>query len=104
MTMLHQQMHDTVYVIYTGIDVQRSDLMDVINSSAVINMTQAVGNMDGTVIVPSYDWTTFLAEHIDKCVGIKSFHHLRFTAKHKGHVFAREKLDSEGSGHKPSKG
>ena len=42
------------------------DLMDVVNSSGVVNVAQAVGNMDGTVIVPSYDWTTFLAKHIDK--------------------------------------
>ena len=69
--------------------------MDVVNSSAVVNVAQAVGNMDGTVIVPSYDWTTFLAKHIYKCVGIKSLHHLRFTAEHKGHVFVREKSDSE---------
>ena len=69
--------------------------MEVVNSSAVVNVAQAVGNMDGTIIVPSYDWTTFLAEHIDKCVGIKSFHHLRFSADHRGHVFVREKSDSE---------
>ena len=69
--------------------------MDVVNSSAVVNVAQAVSNMDGSIIVPSYDWTTFLAEHIDKCVGIKSFHYLRFTAEHKGHVFVSEKLDSQ---------
>ena len=55
------------------------ELMDVVNSSATVNVAQAVGDMDGTVIVPSYDWTTFLAKHINRCVGIKSFHHLRFT-------------------------
>ena len=31
------------------------ELMDVVNSSATVNIAQAVGNMDGTVIVPSYD-------------------------------------------------
>ena len=65
------------------------DLIDVVNSLATIDVAQAVGNMDGTVIVLSYDWTTFLAEHIGKCVGIKSFHHLRFSESNKGHVFVR---------------
>ena len=67
------------------------DLIDVVNSSATVNVAQAVGNMDGTVIVPSYDWITFLAEHIGKCVGIKSF---RFSDSNKGHVFVRSKSDS----------
>ena len=47
--------------------------MNVVNSSATVNVAQAVGSMDRTVIVPSYDWTSFLAEHVGKCVGIKSF-------------------------------
>ena len=50
--------------------------------------------MDGTVVVPTYDWTSFLAEHVVKCTGIKSFHHLRFDSSAPGHVFAREKSDS----------
>ena len=72
------------------------DLIDVVNSSATVNVAQAVGSMDGTVIVSSYDWTTFLAKYIGKCVGIKSFHHLRFSESSKGHghVFIRSKSDS----------
>ena len=70
------------------------DLINVVNSSSTVNIAQAVGNTDGTVIVPTYDWTSFLGEHVNKCVGIKSFHHLRFLASHKGSVFVREKSDS----------
>ena len=70
------------------------DLENVVNSSATVNVAQPVGSMDGTVTVPTYDWTAFLAEYIGKCVGIKSFHHLRFSADHKGCVFVREKSDS----------
>ena len=69
-------------------------LASVVNSSATVNVAQAVGSMDGTVIVPTYDWTSFLAEHIGKCVGIKSLHHLRFPGNNKGHVFVRHKSDS----------
>ena len=43
--------------------------------------------MDGTVEVHTYDWQSFLSEHLNKLAGIKSFHHLRFPAINKGHVF-----------------
>ena len=50
--------------------------------------------MDGTVIVPTYDWTSFLGEHVEKCTGIKSYHHLHFSSTARGHVFVRERSDS----------
>ena len=71
-----------------------SDLINVVNGSSTVNIAQAVDNTDGTIIVPTYSWTSFLGDHISKCVGIKSFHHLRFSASHKGSVFVREKSDS----------
>jgi len=69
-------------------------LANVVNTSANVNTTQLTGTPDGTVIVPTYDWQTFLYEHTKKLVGIKSFHHLRFSSTTKGHVFARLKSDS----------
>ena len=66
------------------------ELMDVVNSSATVNVAKAIGNMDGTVIVPSYDWTTFLAKHINRCVGIKSIHHLRYPGTNKGRLRERD--------------
>ena len=33
------------------------DLENVLNSSATVNVAQPVGSMDGTVTVPTYDWT-----------------------------------------------
>ena len=68
--------------------------MGVVSDSSTVNVAQVTGNMDGTVVVPTYDWTSFLAEHVVKCTGIKSFHHLRFDSSAPGHVFAREKSDS----------
>ena len=53
------------------------DLENVVNSSATVNVAQPVDSM---YAVPTYYWTAFLAEHIGKCVGIKSFHHVRFLA------------------------
>ena len=59
-----------------------------------MNTTQLTGTPEGSVIVPTYDWQTFLYEHTRKLVGIKSFHHLRFSSTNKGHVFARLKSDA----------
>ena len=50
--------------------------------------------MDGTVVVPAYNWTSFMAEYVEKCTGIKSYHHFRFDSSAPGHVFTREKSDS----------
>ena len=71
-----------------------TDLANVVDTSANVNTTQLTGTPDGRVIVPTYDWQTFLYEHTKKLVGIKSFHHLRFSSTSKGHVFARLKSDS----------
>ena len=65
-----------------------------LTTSANVNTTQLTGTPDGTVIVPTYDWQTFLYEHTKKLVGIKSFHHLRFSSTTKRYVFARLKSDS----------
>ena len=66
------------------------DLIDVVSSSATVNVAQAVGSMDGTVIrldnLPG-------RAHWQVC-RIKSFHHLRFSESNKGHVFVRSKSDS----------
>ena len=71
-----------------------TDLAVVVNTSANVNTTQLTGTPECTVIVPTYDWQTFLYEHTKKLVGIKSFHHLRFSSTNKGHVFARLKSDA----------
>ena len=41
----------------------------------------------------TYDWQSVLSEHLDKLVGIKSFHHLLFSASYRGHVFAKKRSD-----------
>ena len=71
-----------------------TDLANVVNTSANVNTTQLTGTPDGRVIVPTYDWQTFLYEHTKKLVGIRSFYHLRFSSTSKGHVFVRLKSDS----------
>ena len=71
-----------------------TDLARVVNTSAKVNTTQVTGTPEGTVIVPTYDWQTFLYQHTKKLVGIKSFHHLRFSSSNREHVFAQLKSDA----------
>ena len=71
-----------------------ADLARTVNSSATVNVAQAVGSMDGTVHVPVYDWASYLGERLQKLPRIKSLHHLRFSKDHPGHVFVKERSDS----------
>ena len=61
-----------------------TDLANIVDTSANVNTTKLTGTPDSRVIVPTYDWQTFLYEHTKKLVGIKSFHHLRFSSTNKG--------------------
>ena len=52
------------------------------NSSSVgINKAQLVATHNGRVIVPVYDWASFLGRYFKKILNIKSFHHFRFSKK-----------------------
>ena len=62
-----------------------SSLVDT--SSAVgVNKAQNVGTHDGRVIVPVYDWVSFLARYFKKLPGIKKFHHCTFSKESPGLV------------------
>ncbi|XP_030833175.1 uncharacterized protein LOC115920747 [Strongylocentrotus purpuratus] len=55
------------------------DISDVVEESSVNghNIPRLVGLEDGTVIVPSYDWQSFLAPFFFPLAGIKKYHHIR---------------------------
>ena len=67
---------------------------------STVNTTQLVRSAEGTVIVPTYNWQSFLGENLNKLVGIESFHHLHFSHDHKGSVFTKLKSDSPEVEHK----
>ncbi len=71
--------------------------MDCINNSAEVNAAQVVGTQDGEVVVPMYDWATFLGEHFRKMPGMKSYHHFTFTAANPGEVTLKLFSDSDSS-------
>ena len=52
------------------------ELADVVNQSADINHAQLVGTQSGEVVVPTYDWSSFLSPRFRKLAGIKKLHHI----------------------------
>lgn len=61
------------------------------SSSAVgVNKSQLVGTHDGRVIVPVYDWVTFLSQYFNKLPNIKKYHHFRFSTDEPGKVYVKE--------------
>ena len=54
-----------------------------------------MSEQDGSIIVPTYDWTDFLISRMKKITGIKSYHHLRVMSSHSGSVFVQERSDTK---------
>ena len=71
-----------------------SDLADVVNKSAVVNVAQLTGLDNGSVVVPTYDWQSYFSAVFTKLKGIKKLHHLRFESNSPGTGFIRDKADS----------
>ena len=71
------------------------DIANTVSRSSFVNVPQLVGDLDGTVYVPSYDWSNFFEDHVIKTAlkGISQLHHFRFTATHPGTVFVKASRD-----------
>ena len=70
-------------------------IVGVVNNSAHCNHAQLVSREDGSVIVPTYDWTDFFASSFKKVIGIKKLRHFRFSASEPGCVFTKQCCDSD---------
>ena len=57
------------------------------SSSAGVNKAQLVGTHTGTVIVPVYNWCSFLEQFFKRVPNIKSYHHFRFSKDEPGRVY-----------------
>ena len=51
------------------------------SSSTGVNKAQLVATHGGRIIVPAYDWSTFLGQYFKKITNITNFHHFRFTSQ-----------------------
>ena len=65
------------------------DFANVVNQSASVNKAQLVGETNGNVIVPTYDWTSHIAVSFKKIVGIKGYYHFKADAASPGKVLLR---------------
>ena len=65
------------------------DLMEAVDQSTVsgVNKAKLCGPYNGTILVPVYDWVTFLEPYFKKIPGISAFHHFRFSKAYPGTVF-----------------
>ena len=63
-------------------------------SSSGVNKAQLVGTHDGKVIVPVYDWISFLGQYFKKLPNITKFHHFCFSKENPGMDFYREFVSS----------
>ena len=65
-----------------------SDIVDVLNKSGYINHSRLVGTQGGQVLIPTYDWQTYLSPNFKKIPHIKRFHQFKFLADHPGVVIS----------------
>ena len=60
------------------------------SSSTGVNKAQLTGTHGCRVIVPVYDWSSFLGQYFNKIVNIKKYHHFRFSKNEPGIVYCKE--------------
>lgn len=60
------------------------------SNSTGVNKAQLVGTHDNTVIVPVYDWASFLGGYFNKLPNIKKYHHFRFSKDEPGRIYCKE--------------
>lgn len=65
------------------------------SSSTGLNKAQLVGTHDGTVIVPVYEWSSFLEQSFERVPNIKNYHHFRFSKDNPGMVYFKERSSSQ---------
>lgn len=76
-------------VTYVSSLYEFASLVDTCSTSGV-NKAQLVGTHDGKVIVPVYDWVSFLGQYFRKLPNILKYHHFRFSKENRGMVYFRE--------------
>lgn len=64
------------------------------SSSTGVNKAQLTGMHNGRVIVPVYDWISFLGQYFRKLPNITKFHYFHFSQENPGMVFNKEFVSS----------
>lgn len=61
-----------------------------------VNKAQQVGTHDNRIIVPVYDWASFLAWYFNRLPNIKKYHHFCFLKDELGKIYFKESSSSRG--------
>lgn len=64
------------------------------SSTSGLNKSRLVGTHDGRILVPVYDWASFLGQYFRKLPNIKSYHHFHFSKETPGKVYYKEFVTS----------
>ena len=70
------------------------DVVKAINSSAVVDYNKKVGNEDGSVLVPTYQWLNYFTAYFTTVPGIKQYHQFIFSSEFPGVVRCKQFSDS----------
>ena len=65
-------------------------IAQVTNDYAKCNFSELNVEADGTIVVPTYNWTGLLVTRFRKFVGIKKYHHFRFVSSEPGVMYVRK--------------
>ena len=71
------------------------NFVQVVNTSAKVNVAQLVGDQAGGTIVPVYSWTAMSAGHLRKLKNIKWYQHFSFQCSSPGVVTMKLPSDTE---------
>ena len=68
------------------------DIANCVSQSSAVNVLQLIGSLDGTIFVPTYNWSDFFEDIMKKTAlrGISKLQHFRFTAAKLGMVYVNE--------------
>ena len=71
------------------------DMARVVEASAQTNVAELVGREDGTIYIPMYSWSTFLAPHFRRVPQLKKYHHITISCEDPGAVGLKLAADGE---------
>ena len=63
--------------------------------SASVNVAEFVGLHNGTVLIPTYDWMSYLQTFFRKVPQLKTYHHFHFDSDFPGTIFCKQYWSSE---------
>ena len=74
------------------------DISDAVKKSApAVSLSQLCASQEGEIIVPVYDWTSYLASFFKKLPGLLKFHNFNFKFKSGSSVVAAQEFSESPS-------